>query len=75
MFQDFPNHEDVRSHASCTSSLATNFHQGWDLEADDWPGIVDNYVNANPAAETQRKIAQEITTCARPNLNLIWPSS
>ncbi|MGE2688680.1 hypothetical protein [Mycolicibacterium pulveris] len=33
---------------------------GLDLEADDWQGIVDNYVNANPAAETQRKIAQEI---------------
>jgi len=36
------------------------FHQDWDLEADDWQGIVDNYVNANPAAETQRQIAHEI---------------
>jgi len=36
------------------------FHQDWDLEADDWQGIVDNFARANPTAEAQRQIAQEI---------------
>ncbi|AMO59075.1 contact-dependent growth inhibition system immunity protein [Mycolicibacterium smegmatis] len=40
--------------------LATNFHQDWDLEADDWEGIVDNYVNEDPVAEPLRTLAQEI---------------
>ncbi|SEH66650.1 hypothetical protein SAMN04489835_2644 [Mycolicibacterium rutilum] len=26
------------------------FHQDWDLEADDWQRIVDNFVNADPVA-------------------------
>jgi hypothetical protein len=40
--------------------LGAYFHQDWDLEADDWQGIVDNYVNANPVAESLRALAQEI---------------
>ncbi|EJZ12030.1 contact-dependent growth inhibition system immunity protein [Mycolicibacterium vaccae] len=36
------------------------FHQDWDLEADDWKGLVDNYVIGNPGSESQRQIAQEI---------------
>lgn len=40
--------------------LATNFHQDWDLEADDWEGIVDNYVNEDPVSEPLRMLAQEI---------------
>ncbi|BBZ18611.1 contact-dependent growth inhibition system immunity protein [Mycolicibacterium gadium] len=40
--------------------LATNFHQDWDLEADDWQGIVDNYVNEDPAVGPLRQLAQEI---------------
>jgi hypothetical protein len=40
--------------------LATNFHQDWDLEADDWEGIVDNYVNEYPVAGPLRTLAQEI---------------
>lgn len=40
--------------------LATNFHQDWDLEADDWQGIVDNYVNEDPIAGPLRVLAQEI---------------
>jgi hypothetical protein len=40
--------------------LATNFHQDWDLEADDWQGIVDNYVNEDPIAGPLRELAQEI---------------
>lgn len=40
--------------------LATNFHQDWDLEADDWEGIVDNYVNEDPVAGPLRTLAQEI---------------
>ncbi len=36
------------------------FHQDWDLEADDWQEIVDNYVSANPTAKAQRQIAKEI---------------
>jgi hypothetical protein len=40
--------------------LATNFHQDWDLEADHWEGIVDNYVNEDPVAEPLRSLAQEI---------------
>lgn len=34
------------------------FHQDWDLETADWQGIVDNYVNAAPTADTLRTIAQ-----------------
>ena len=40
--------------------LGAYFHQDWDLEADDWQGIVDNYVNANPVAELLRVLAHEI---------------
>ncbi|EJZ12027.1 contact-dependent growth inhibition system immunity protein [Mycolicibacterium vaccae] len=36
------------------------FHQDWDLEADDWQGIVDNYVNADPVAEPLRTMSREI---------------
>ncbi|CAN5525233.1 hypothetical protein BH09ACT7_BH09ACT7_56340 [soil metagenome] len=36
------------------------FHQDWDLEADDWQGIVDSYVNADLVAEPLRKLASEI---------------
>jgi len=41
--------------------LATNFHQDWDLEADSWEGIVDNYVNEDPAAEPLRMLASGST--------------
>ena len=40
--------------------FAAYFHQDWDLEAGDWQGIVDNYVNADPVAERLRMLAQEI---------------
>ena len=40
--------------------FAAYFHQDWDLEADDWEGIVDNYVNEDPVAEPLRSLAQEI---------------
>lgn len=40
--------------------LATNFHQDWDLESDDWQGVVDNYVAADPAPEPLRRLAQQI---------------
>lgn len=40
--------------------FAAYFHQDWDLEADDWQGIVDNYINADPVAEPLRGLAQEI---------------
>ncbi|HET6735359.1 contact-dependent growth inhibition system immunity protein, partial [Mycobacterium sp.] len=40
--------------------LATNFHQDWDLEADDWDGIVDDYVNEDSVADPLRALAQEI---------------
>lgn len=36
------------------------FHQDWDLEADDWQGIVDDYVKDLPAAGQLRTLAQEI---------------
>jgi hypothetical protein len=36
------------------------FHQDWDLEADDWPGLVDNYVDDIPDAAHLRVLAQEI---------------
>lgn len=51
------------------------FHQDWDLEADDWQGIVDSYVIGNPGSESQRQIAKRSTTCARPSLKLFWRSS
>lgn len=40
--------------------FAANFHLDWDLEADDWQGIVDNYFNADPAVEPARTLAHEI---------------
>jgi hypothetical protein len=36
------------------------FHQDWDLEADDWPGLVDNYVDDIPDAAHLTALAQEI---------------
>jgi hypothetical protein len=53
--------------------LATNFHQDWDLEADDWQGIVDHYVNEDPTADPLRTLAQEVDDLrearAEPELN------
>ncbi|OBG12685.1 hypothetical protein A5765_14285 [Mycolicibacterium celeriflavum] len=40
--------------------LAAFFHQDWDLEAADWQGIVDNYINADPVAGPLRALAQDI---------------
>ena len=40
--------------------FAAYFHQDWDLEADDWQGVVDNYVNEDPTAAPLRTLAQEI---------------
>ena len=42
--------------------LAAYFHQDWDLEADDWPGLVDNYVEDAPAARLLLRLASEIDT-------------
>jgi hypothetical protein len=52
--------------------FAAYFHQDWDLEADDWEGIVDNYVNEDPIAEPLRALAQEIDDLreARPEPDL-----
>lgn len=37
------------------------FHEDWDLEADDWQGIVDGYVrDEQPSAELLRLLAREI---------------
>ena len=44
---------------------ATNFHQDWGLEADSWEGIVDNYVNEDPAAEPLRMLASGSTIAPR----------
>lgn len=48
------------------------FRQDWDLEADDWQGIVDNYANEDPAAEPLRTLAEEIDDLreARPEPDL-----
>lgn len=40
--------------------LATNFHQDWDLEADDWQGIVDNYVDEDPTPVSLLRLAEQI---------------
>lgn len=40
--------------------LGAYFHQDWDLEADDWTGVVDNYVNDDPVPGPLRALAQEI---------------
>jgi hypothetical protein len=40
--------------------FAAYFHQDWDLEADDWHGVVNNYINADPISEPLRKLAREI---------------
>ncbi|TMS53651.1 contact-dependent growth inhibition system immunity protein [Mycobacterium sp. DBP42] len=40
--------------------FAAYFHQDWDLEADDWEGIVDTYATDHPSAELLRKLADEI---------------
>ncbi|CAJ1579257.1 contact-dependent growth inhibition system immunity protein [[Mycobacterium] wendilense] len=38
------------------------FHQDWVFEADDWPGIVDSFVDGDrrPSAELLRQLAREI---------------
>ncbi|MGV9803614.1 contact-dependent growth inhibition system immunity protein [Mycobacterium sp. NPDC003449] len=48
------------------------FHQDWDLEADDWEGIVDSYAGDHPTAESLRMLAQEIDSLreARSEQNL-----
>lgn len=52
--------------------LAANFHQDWDLEADDWQGIVDKLVNQDPTAGPLLELANEIDdlreTRAEPEL-------
>jgi len=40
--------------------LGAYFHQDWDLESDNWEGVVDNYVNDDPVAEPLRTLAREI---------------
>ncbi|MGE2731408.1 contact-dependent growth inhibition system immunity protein [Mycolicibacterium vaccae] len=40
--------------------LATNFHQDWDLEAEDWQGIVDHYVDAVATPAPLLRLADEI---------------
>jgi hypothetical protein len=40
--------------------FAAYFHQDWDLESDDWQGVVDNYINADPVAEPLRTLAQQV---------------
>ncbi|NOR99679.1 contact-dependent growth inhibition system immunity protein [Mycobacteroides abscessus] len=52
--------------------FAAYFHQDWDLEADDWQGIVDSYIDADPIVEPLRKLAQEIDDLreARPEPDL-----
>jgi hypothetical protein len=40
--------------------FAAYFHQDWDLEADDWEGIVDGYAADHPAVERLQTLAQEI---------------
>lgn len=40
--------------------FAAYFHQDWDLEADDWQGIVDSYAADHPAAQPLQKLAHEI---------------
>ena len=45
--------------------LAANFHQDWDLEADDWQGIVDNYVDAVATPAPLLRLADEIDELRR----------
>jgi hypothetical protein len=46
--------------------FAAYFHQDWDLEADDWEGIVDGYAADHPAAELLRTLAQETDGLREP---------
>lgn len=41
------------------------FHQDWDLEADDWQGIVDNYVAEDPTPGPLLRLAEEIDDLRR----------
>ncbi|OHU71841.1 hypothetical protein BKG86_01900 [Mycobacteroides chelonae] len=36
------------------------FHQDWNIEASDWQGVVDNYVNDGPFPERIQAVAREI---------------
>ncbi|KUI33577.1 hypothetical protein AU197_19785 [Mycobacterium sp. IS-1590] len=41
--------------------LGAYFHEDWDLEAADWQGVVDNYVqDEQPSPELLRALIQEI---------------
>ncbi|MGE2835414.1 contact-dependent growth inhibition system immunity protein [Mycobacterium sp. SMC-4] len=52
--------------------FAAYFHEDWDLEADDWDGIVDGYAADHPAAEHLRLLARELDNLrqARPESEL-----
>ena len=41
------------------------FHQDWDLEANDWQGIVDNYVDEDPTPGPLLRLAEEIDDLRR----------
>ena len=56
----FPAMNDGSISATLYQFLAANFHQDWDLEADDWQGIVDDYVTADPTAGPLLELASEI---------------
>lgn len=44
-----------------THFFGAYFHEDWDLEADDWQGIVEGYVrDEQPSAELLRQLAREI---------------
>ncbi|MGE2835423.1 contact-dependent growth inhibition system immunity protein [Mycobacterium sp. SMC-4] len=40
--------------------LAAYFHEDWDIEAADWAGLVDGYVDDFPVVESLRGLADEI---------------
>ncbi|CAN5525331.1 hypothetical protein BH09ACT7_BH09ACT7_56360 [soil metagenome] len=48
------------------------FHQDWDVEADDWEGIVDGYANDFRRADLLNRLANEIDELrkARPEPDL-----
>lgn len=52
--------------------FAAYFHQDWDLEADDWKGVVDCYAADHASVELLRHLAQEIDELrhARPEVDL-----
>jgi hypothetical protein len=57
---------------SISQFFGANFHQDWDMVAEDWTGVVDVYVDEDPDAAQLRALSDEIDDLhdSRPETDL-----